>query len=41
MAYTLERAALIASQLERLATSNVHQLAGQFANLDFWLDEAG
>lgn len=27
-------------QLEKLATYNVHQLAGQFANLDFWIAEA-
>jgi hypothetical protein len=40
MAYSIDRAALLASQLERFAHSNVHQLAGQVANLDFWLDEA-
>ena len=39
-AYSIERAALIAEQLERLASLNVHQLAGQFANLDFWITEA-
>lgn len=31
----------MADQLQRLATFNPHQLAGQFANLDFWLAEAG
>jgi len=31
---------LIADQLERLATQNVHQLAGQVANLAFWISEA-
>ena len=40
MAYTLEQAAVLAGQLERLATSGAHQIAGQFANLEFWLDEA-
>lgn len=40
MSYSVERAALIAKQLERLATQNVHQLAGQVANLDFWISEA-
>jgi len=40
MAYTIEHATFVAGQLERLATYNVHQLAGQFANLDFWLAEA-
>jgi hypothetical protein len=40
MAYTIERAVLIASQLERLAHAQLHQLAGQVANFDFWLDEA-
>jgi hypothetical protein len=40
MAYTTDQAALLASQLERLATSGAHQIAGQFANLEFWLAEA-
>jgi hypothetical protein len=40
MSYSTERAALIATQLERLATQNAYQLAGQFPNLDFWIDEA-
>jgi hypothetical protein len=30
-------AKLVADQLSRLATLNRHQLAGQVANLDFWL----
>jgi len=38
--YSIERAALIADQLERLATQNLHQLAGQAANLIFWISEA-
>jgi hypothetical protein len=40
MSYSTKRAALIADQLERLATQNAHQLAGQVANLDFWISEA-
>ena len=38
--YSIDRANLIADQLERLASQNLHQLAGQFANLDFWMAEA-
>jgi hypothetical protein len=40
MAYSSKRAALIADQLDRLATQNAHQVAGQLANLDFWIAEA-
>lgn len=40
MAYTIDRAELIADLLERFAHSKVHQLAGQVGNLDFWLEEA-
>ena len=40
MAYSIKQAAIIADQLERLATQNTHQLAGQVANLDFWISEA-
>jgi len=40
MSYSIKRATLIADQLERLATQNAHQLAGQFGNLDFWISEA-
>jgi hypothetical protein len=40
VSYSKKRAALIAEQIERLATQNMHQLAGQFANLDFWISEA-
>src|SRR5262245_47180492 len=39
MAYSCEIADLLAAQLTKLATLNVHQLAGQVANLDFWLSE--
>ena len=40
MSYSIERADLIAGQLERLATQNTHQLAGQVANVGFWIAEA-
>ncbi len=40
LAYTIDQATLLASQLERLATAGAHQIAGQFANLEFWLAEA-
>jgi hypothetical protein len=40
MSYTLEQAALVADQLERLATYQEHQLIGQLENLEFWLNEA-
>ena len=39
MSYTIERATLIANQLKKFTTSYAHHLAGQFANLDFWLSE--
>ena len=39
MAYTIEHANQVASQLERFTTAFAHQVVGQFANLAFWLDE--
>jgi hypothetical protein len=39
MNYSVEQATLLARQLEGLATRNAHQVAGQFANLEFWLSE--
>ena len=39
MIYTLEKANLIAEQLQKFTTGYAHHLAGQFANIDFWLDE--
>ena len=39
MAYSVEIANLLAKQLERLASLNRHQLAGQVANLDFRVAE--
>jgi hypothetical protein len=40
LSYSIKRAGLIADQLERLATQQAHQLAGQVANLAFWMSEA-
>lgn len=39
MAYSTEIATQLANQLGKFATYNRHQLAGQAANLDFWLSE--
>jgi hypothetical protein len=39
MAFTTEMATLVADQLSRFLTLNRHQLAGQAANLDFWIEE--
>ena len=39
MSYTIEKAKLLANQLEKFTTSYAHHLFGQFANLDFWLSE--
>ena len=40
MVYTVEQANRIASQLERLTSGYAHHVAGQHANLEFWLGEA-
>jgi hypothetical protein len=40
MAFTCDLARLVANQLSRFVTLNRHQLAGQVANLDFWIGEA-
>jgi hypothetical protein len=37
MSFSTDMAALVANQLARFVTLNRHQLAGQAANLDFWL----
>jgi hypothetical protein len=39
MSYSSQIADLLAAQLTKFATLNRHQLAGQVANLDFWLTE--
>jgi hypothetical protein len=39
MSYSTDIGDLVAKQLSRLTTLNRHQLAGQVANLDFWLGE--
>ena len=39
MSFSTDIAELVANQLSRFVTLNRHQLAGQAANLDFWLGE--
>lgn len=39
MIYTVEKAELLSEQLRKFTTGCAHHLAGQFANLDFWLGE--
>ncbi len=39
MSFSTDMAHLVAEQLSRFVTLNRHQLAGQVANLDFWLAE--
>lgn len=39
MIYTIERAKLITDQLRKFADSYAYMVAGQFANIDFWIDE--
>ena len=41
MSFSTDMAKLIANQLSRFVTLNRHQLAGQAANLDFWLAQVG
>src|SRR6188768_3487356 len=40
MSYSISKAKLIADQVDRLATQHMHQVAGQYSNLDFWMGEA-
>lgn len=40
MAFSSDLAMLVSDQLSRFVTLNRHQLAGQVANLDFWLAQA-
>jgi hypothetical protein len=37
--YTVEKATLLAEQLRRFTTGYGHHLAGQFANIEFWIAE--
>ena len=39
MAYSTDLADLLAAQLTRFVSLNRHQLAGQVANLGFWIAE--
>ena len=40
MVYSIDRANMLATQLEKFTTSYAHHLVGQYANIEFWLDEA-
>lgn len=40
MSYSENLAKVVTGQLQRFITLNRHQLAGQLANLDFWLGQA-
>src|SRR5256885_13633016 len=40
VSFSTDMAKLVADQLSRFVTLNPHQLAGQTANLDFWLAQA-
>jgi len=37
--YTVERANLISNQIRKFTDSNTWMVAGQFANIEFWMDE--
>lgn len=39
MIYTIERANLIIKQLQKFTDSYNHMVAGQFANIEFWVQE--
>jgi hypothetical protein len=39
MSFSTDMAKLVANQLTRFVTLNRHQLAGQVANLDFWIEQ--
>lgn len=39
MIYTIERANLISKRLRKFTDSNDYMVAGQFANIDFWIEE--
>lgn len=39
MIYTVEKATLLAGQIQRFRHGYAHHLAGQFSNLDFWMAE--
>ncbi|MFC4633029.1 hypothetical protein ACFO3O_03875 [Dokdonia ponticola] len=39
MIYTIEKADLVSTQLRKFTTAYAHHLVGQYANIDFWLQE--
>ena len=40
MIFTIEKANLIADQLKKFTTGYTHHVVGQFANIDFWINES-
>jgi len=40
MAYIIDQAEAVAATLERCTTAYAYQVAGQFANLEFWVGES-
>lgn len=40
MIYTVEKANLIARQLRKFTSGYAHHVVGQYANIDFWMNEA-
>ncbi len=39
MIYTFEKSDLITKQLRKFTTAYTHHVVGQYANIDFWIDE--
>lgn len=39
MIYTIEKANLISEQLRKFTTGYTHHVVGQFANIEFWINE--
>ena len=39
MAYIIDQANAVAAMLEKFTTAHAYQVAGQFANLEFWIGE--
>ncbi|MBT30209.1 MAG: hypothetical protein CMO01_11165 [Thalassobius sp.] len=39
MIYTIEKAKLVTEQLRKFTTAYTHHVVGQFANIEYWIDE--
>lgn len=39
MIYTIEKANLVSEQLRKFTDSYAYMVAGQYANIDFWINE--